>query len=107
MTGARTGQKTGVLRCHTPGPRIQHRDSALHPARRGGAQDWVRSQLRARASGLMHQSWRRPPARSRKRFSRRGCDTSRLLSRKQVYIATAANGLDALLIAVIWAELAA
>src|SRR5262249_59095835 len=106
MTAGHTAQKTAALHCHTPGRRIQRRDSALHPARHGGALDWDHSQEKARASSSTRRSWPRPPARSRRRFSRRDCDISRLLSRKQVNIAAAANGLDALLVALIRTQLA-
>src|SRR5689334_7688130 len=54
----------------------------------------------------MLRSWPLPPARSRKKSSRKDYGISRLLSRKQIDITAAADGLDALLFAVIGAELA-
>src|SRR5581483_11281352 len=54
----------------------------------------------------MPRSWPPQPARNKKRSSKKGCDTSRLLSRKQVHIAAAAYGLDSLLVAIIRPKLA-
>src|SRR5579859_2618524 len=53
----------------------------------------------------MLRSWPRPPARSRKISSGTGSGISRLLSWKQINITAATDGLDALLLAVIRAEL--
>src|SRR6185312_943546 len=54
----------------------------------------------------MPQSWRRQPARSRRRFSGTGCDTSLLLSRKEINVTAATDGLDTLLLSVIRSQLA-
>src|SRR6476660_1156312 len=54
----------------------------------------------------MLRSWPRWPARTRKRSLEIGCDISRLLSRKQIDVTAATDGLDALLLAIVGAELA-
>src|SRR5215475_12011938 len=54
----------------------------------------------------MLRSWPRWPARTRKRSSETDCGISRLVSGKQVNVATAADGLDALLLAIVGAEFA-
>src|SRR5438309_3734540 len=89
------------LRCHTPALPIPHTGSALLPARRVCAPGWGPAQRKTRASGSMPQSLRALPARSRKIFSGTGCGISLLLSCKEINITAAADGLDALLIAVI------
>src|SRR5579864_321354 len=54
----------------------------------------------------MPQSWPLPPARNRKISSETGCGISLLLSRKKIDVTAAADGLDALLLSVIRAQLA-
>src|SRR5882724_3492316 len=54
----------------------------------------------------MPRSWPRPPARSRRISSETGCGISLLLSRKQIDVTAATDGLDAFLLSVIRPELA-
>src|SRR5215831_3529919 len=59
-----------------------------------------------RASGSMPQSWLPRRARSKGKSSRKDCDISQLLSRKQINVTATANGFDSFLIAFVRSKLA-